>query len=85
MRQLRMRLFRITLVVTIGAGLAAVAASSERQKTVVRERPTPIIATEAWSARIWSVACCRHRQAPMNRPIGDREGNRNKKKIIVCG
>ena len=33
-RQFRRRLFRITLVVAVGAGLAALAASPERQKTV---------------------------------------------------
>ena len=64
--QLRMRLFRIALVVTIGAGLAAVAASSERQKTVRgkgRRRSFPL---RLWLAKIWSVACCRHGHRPMN-------------------
>jgi len=84
-RQLRKRLFRITLVVAVGAGLAALAASPERQKTGVREKPTPIIATEALVGADLERCLLPPPPSPDDRPIGDRDGNRNKKKIIVCG
>jgi hypothetical protein len=85
MRQLRRRLFRIALVVSIGAGLAAVAASSERQKTVVRDRPAPIISTEALVGEDLERCLLPPRPQGDEPPIGDREANRNRKKIIVCG
>jgi|GEM_PF-4095319 len=84
-RQLRKRLFRITLVVAIGAGLAALAASPERKKTGAREKPTPIIATEALVGADLERCLLPPRPTPDDRLIGDREGNRNKQKIIVCG
>jgi hypothetical protein len=84
-RQLRKRLFRITLVMAVGAGLAALAASPERQKTGAREKPAPIIATEALVGADLERCLLPPPPSPDDRPIGDRDGNRNKKKIIVCG
>jgi hypothetical protein len=85
MRQFRRQLFRITLVLTLGAGLAAVAASPERQKTVARDKPAPNISTEALVGADLQ-RCLLPPQPQRDEPlIGDREGNRNKKKIIVCG
>ena len=85
MRQLRRRLFRITLVVAIGAGLAAVAASPERQKAVARDKPAPNISTEALVGADLERCLLPPRPHADDLLIGDREGNRNKKKIIFCG
>ena len=85
MRLLKSRLFRIALVVAIGAGLAAVAASSERPKTVVRDRAAPIISTEALVGEDLERCLLPPRPQGDESPIGDREANRTKKKIIVCG
>jgi hypothetical protein len=84
-RQFRRRLFRITLVVAVGAGLAALAASPERQKTGMREKPAPIISTEALVGADLERCLLPPSPRPDDRLIGDREGNRKKKKIIVCG
>ena len=84
--QLRSQLFRITLVVTLGAGLAAVAASLERQKTSdARDKPAPIISTEALVGADLERCLMPPRPQADEPLIGDLEGNRNKKKIIVCG
>lgn len=85
MRQLRRRLFRIALVVAIGAGLAAVAASSDRPRTVARDKSAQIIATEALVDADLERCLLPPRPQGDERLIGDREGNRNKKKIIFCG
>jgi hypothetical protein len=85
MRQLKRQLFRITLVVSIGAGLAAVAASPDRQKTVARDKPAPIIATEALVGADLERCLLPPRTQGDEPLIGDRAGNRSKKKIVVCG
>ena len=85
LHQFRRRLFRITLVVAVGAGLAALAPSSERQKSGMREKPTPIISTKALVSADLERCLLPPPPSPDDRLIGDREGNRNKKKIIVCG
>ncbi len=86
MRQLRSRLFRITVVVAAGAGLAALAASPERQKTVARDRQAaPIVSTEALEGADLERCLLPPRPQADDRPIGDREAHRNKRKIIFCG
>jgi hypothetical protein len=86
MRQFGRRLFRITLVVAAGAGLAALAASPERQKAVARDLPAgPGVSTDALVGADLERCLLPPRPQADDRPIGDRQAHRNKRKIIVCG
>ena len=85
MRQLSRQLVRISLVLAVGAGLTALAASPARQKALAPGISVPTVSTEALSDFELERCLLPPLPQPDERPIGDREGNRHKKKIIVCG
>jgi hypothetical protein len=97
MRNFDRQLFRFTLVLALGAGLAALAAQPSKPKIVAVEKPAPIILAAAYenvrpSASDAAVGA-RIDQCSLNprdyadsRPIGDKaDKGLRKRKVVVCG
>jgi hypothetical protein len=88
MRHWRRQLFRFSLIVALGAGLGSFAASPERPKTVTRvaqEQTAPIIHTIAVTRASFGQCLRPPRPDADERPMGDLEANRARKKIVLCG
>lgn len=97
MRHWRRQLFRFCLIATLGSGLASFAAP-ERPKGLTRvahgqvahgpvtDGPVaPIIQTTAVSRANFDQCLRPPRSDPEERPIGDLQANRARKKIVLCG
>jgi len=87
-------LYRLVLVLALGAGLAALAMQPEKPKVAVRDQPAPIILAVAQeSASPAADTGARVDRCSLNprdyaddRPIGETASNDvKKKKVIVCG
>jgi hypothetical protein len=88
MRNWRRQLFRSSLIVALGAGLASFAASLEKPEgstRVAREKAAPTLQTTAVTRASFDQCLRPPRPAPDERPIGDLMANRARKKIVLCG
>ena len=88
MRHWRRQLFRFSLIVAFGAGLASLAASPEKPKTSARVAPekiAPVILTRTVTRASFDECLRPPRPDPDERPMGDRQANRARKKIVLCG
>ncbi len=90
MRRWRDELFRILVVVALGAGLGALASGPERPKIMAQPRPAPIILATAMDADPPPQCLLLRRDKGDERPIGEKTGegkagHRNQKKVIACG
>jgi hypothetical protein len=88
MRHWRRQLFRFSLIVALGAGLASFAASPEKPKTSARVAPekiAPVIFTTTVTRASFDECLRPPRPDPDERPIGDLQANRGRKKIVLCG
>jgi hypothetical protein len=97
MRSFDRQLYRFTLVLALGAGLAALAAQPPQPKVAAVEKPAPIVLAAAYenvrpSASDAAIGA-RVDQCSLNprdyvdaRLIGDKtDKNLKKRKVVVCG
>ncbi len=85
MRRINRQFIRFSIVLALGAGLAALAYRPQPAETLARAQSAPFVAAVAMEVPVVERCLGSSRDHQVKKPIGDKAVSHAKGKIIACG